>query len=204
MTIRSGPHEVVDGRPLGGELGVRDVADLVQAAIVEPVPHAAARPDGHRALHGDDDPPLDLRELVDDGPDGGEIRVAGVGRGRAHRDVDDVRALDRLCDVGREDEPLRVRVEKLGESVLVDRHVPGAEHVDLLGDDVAHDHFVPELGEARAGDETDVARSEDRDPHGPSSLPLDGAEGLQALGDRDHRLVGEPVEEGVDHSNTYS
>ena len=79
------------------------------------------------------------------------------------------------------DQPLRVRVEELGEAVLVDRHVPGAEHVDLLGDDVAHDHFVPELGEARAGDEADVARAEDRDPQALAHFRLTAPKGFRPL-----------------------
>src|SRR5213078_3893869 len=38
-------------RPFGGELGVRDVADVAEAALVEAVTHPQSRPDRHRALH---------------------------------------------------------------------------------------------------------------------------------------------------------
>jgi hypothetical protein len=92
-----GLHEVTHGRSLGGELRIRDVADVARPAVVEPVAHGAARSDRDGALHRDDDPPVDLRELVDDGPDRGEIGVAGVRRRRADRDVDDVGAVDGLA-----------------------------------------------------------------------------------------------------------
>ena len=43
-----GMLEVPDRRALGGELGVRDVADPVEAALVEPVAHARAGADRER------------------------------------------------------------------------------------------------------------------------------------------------------------
>ena len=101
-----GLHEVADRRSLGGELRVRDVSDVLEAAIVEPVPNGAPRPDRHRALHRDDDPATDVGQLVHDGPDRGEVGVARVRRRSPHGDVDDVRAVDRLGDVRREAQPL--------------------------------------------------------------------------------------------------
>ena len=56
------------------------------------------------------------------------------------------------------------RSQQLVEAGLVDRHLAGAQPLDPVGDDVADDDVVPELGEARAGDEADVARAEDSDP----------------------------------------
>ena len=103
-------------------------------------------------------------ELVDHRPDGREVGVAGVGRRRADRDVEEVRAVDRLGDVERVREPLGVPREQLVEARLVDRHLARAQRLDPLGQDVADDDVVPEIGEARAGDETDVARAEDCDP----------------------------------------
>ena len=47
----------------------------------------------------------------------------------------------------------------------MDRHLAVAKRVDLRLDDVAHDDLVPELREAGARDETDVARAEDGDAH---------------------------------------
>ena len=46
----------------------------------------------------------------------------------------------------------------------MERHLAGAERLDLLGDDVADHDLVAELGEAGAGDEADVAGAEDPDP----------------------------------------
>ena len=94
-----GLHEVTDGRPLGRELGVGGVADVMHPACVEPVTHLLAGADGHGALHHDDDSPVERRELVYHGPDGGEIGVAGVRGGRPDCDVHEVGPVDRLCDV---------------------------------------------------------------------------------------------------------
>ena len=52
-------EEVRDGGSLGGELRVGDVADMAEPASVEPMANLRARADGNRALHRDDDPPLD-------------------------------------------------------------------------------------------------------------------------------------------------
>ncbi len=60
-------------------------------------------------------------------------------------------------------QPLAVAREELVEPRLVDRDLAGAQRVDLRRDDVADDDVVAELGEARAGDETDVAGAEDGD-----------------------------------------
>jgi hypothetical protein len=53
----------------------------------------------------------------------------------------------------------------------VDRDLAARQRLDLLRDDVTHDHVVAELSEARAGDEADVAGTEDGDSgHAPSLL----------------------------------
>ena len=48
-------------------------------------------------------------------------------------------------------------VDQLGQAGLEDRHVTGAQGLDLLGDDVAADHVVAELGKARSSDQADPA-----------------------------------------------
>ena len=131
-----GLHEVLDRRPLGRELGVRGVPDVPEPARVEAMPDLLTGPDGHGALHDDDDAVVDLGQLVDDHPHRGEVGVAGDRRRRADRDVDELRALDRLRDVGRERQPLAVPLEELVEARLVDRHLAAAERVDLPGKDV--------------------------------------------------------------------
>ena len=47
----------------------------------------------------------------------------------------------------------------------MDRDDARPQRVDLRLDDVANDDVVAELREARAGDEADVPRAEDRDLH---------------------------------------
>ena len=119
------------------------------------------------------DAPLDLRQLVDHRPDGREVGVAGVGRRRPDGHVDEVRIRNRLSDVRREAEPLTVSLQQLVETRLVDRHLAAAECVDSVGEDVADDDLVAEVGEARAGDEADVAGAEDSHPaHGGGAYPL--------------------------------
>jgi hypothetical protein len=136
---------------------------MAEPALVQAVTDLRAGADRHRALHGDDDLVLDLGQLVDHRPHGRQVGVARDGRRRADRDVHELRAVDRLGDVGREGQPLAVPLEELVEPRLVDRHLTAPERVDLLHDDVADRDGVPQLGEARPGDETDVAGAEDGD-----------------------------------------
>ena len=119
--------------------------------------------DRHGALHHDDAAPVDRRQLVDHRPDGGEIGVAGVGRRRADCDVDEVGAVDRLGDVQGEAEPVGVPRDQLGQPGLVDRHLAALEGRDPIGEDVADDDRVAEIGEAGTRDEADVPGAEDRD-----------------------------------------
>ena len=84
-----------------------------------------------------------------------------------YADVDEVGAFERLVDVERVAQTLRVAREQLLEARLEDRHLAAAKRVDLLRHDVADGDVVPELGEARAGYEADIAGAEDSDPrHG--------------------------------------
>ena len=53
------------------------------------------------------------------------------------------------------------------EAGLVDRRLAARERLDLLGEDVAGDHLVAELGEAGGGHQTDPA-----DPDYPDRLAL--------------------------------
>ena len=164
-----GVHEVRDRGSLGGELGVRDVADVLEAARVEPRAHALTRPDRDGALHHEQRAARDaVRDLVHHRPDGAEVGVARVGRRRPDGDVEEVRAGDRLRHVERERDPVAAALEHLVEPRLVDRNLARLQRLDPLGQDVAHDDLVAEIRKARAGDETDVPGPEDCDPrHGP-------------------------------------
>ena len=153
--------EVPDRGSLGGELGIGGVADPLEPALVEAVADPRAGADRHRALHHQHGRTFERGELVDDGPDRGEVGVAGVRRRCADGDVEEVGAGDRLGDVERVGEPVGVPAQQLVEPRLVDRDVAGAQPLDPLGEDVANDDVVTELGEARAGHETDVTGAED-------------------------------------------
>ena len=63
--------------------------------------------------------------------------------------------------VERERDPLAVARDYVLEPGLVDRHLARAQALDALGDDVAEDDVMAEVGEARTGDEADVAGPED-------------------------------------------
>ena len=54
--------------------------------------------------------------------------------------------------------------DQLLEPRLEERHLPGAQRLDPLGDDVADDDVVAELGEAGPADEAGVPGAEECDP----------------------------------------
>src|SRR5204862_386637 len=105
----------------------------------------------------------------------GDLDDVGVGRLADVGDLVDERdprhqervrrELDHLSGVERERQALPVALEQLRDLVLVEEHLTPAQRFDLLGDDVADDDVMPELREARAGDQTHPARAEDSDPH---------------------------------------
>ena len=69
--------------------------------------------------------------------------------------------------LGREREAslLHVALDQLLEAGLVDRDLAAFELRDLLRVDVGTDHLHAELGEARPGDEADVAGADHSDVH---------------------------------------
>ena len=101
--------------------------------------------------------------------------------------------------VGGEREPplAQVALDDRVEARLVDRDLAALERGDLVGVLVGAHDLHAELGEARAGDEPDVAAADDADVHGvplPSlqrSQALDGP--AQAFVERDLRLEAEQV-----------
>ena len=167
-----GMLEVAHGGPLGGELGIGGVADVLEPALVEPVAHLGAGADRDGALHHHHRSALVPAELVDHGPDGGEVGVSRVRRRRADGDVEEVGIADGLGNVEGEGQPLGIALQELVEPRLEDRHLARAEPLDPRRDDVPDDDVVPEVGEAGAGDQADVAGAEDCDSaHGRSNLP---------------------------------
>ena len=165
-------HEVAHRGALRRELRIRDVADRLETARVERSAHLLTRPDGDGRLH-DDRRARVVGELVHDRPHRREVGIAGVRRRRADRHVQEVGPLHGFPHVEREPDSLAVAREDVVEPRLVDRHLPVAQALDPLRQNVADDDLVTEIGEARAGDEADVTGPEDRDPsHAPSLTSL--------------------------------
>ena len=105
-------------------------------------------------------PALELGELVDDRPHAREVGVAGVGRRSVDAHEEEL-AIGDVRDVQRVRQPARVALEELGHILLVERDLTCPECRDLLGDDVANDDVVAELGEAHSRDKADPTGAED-------------------------------------------
>jgi hypothetical protein len=157
-----GMHEVAHCASLGEKLRIRDVADVLEASLVEARTHLLARADRHGRLHHENRPAGELRQLIDHGPDAGQIRIARIGRRRVHTNEQEVARRD-VPDVECVGQPLGVSREQLGNTLLVKRNVAAPKCVDLLGDDVADHDLVAELGEACARDEAHPTCSENAD-----------------------------------------
>jgi hypothetical protein len=95
--------------------------------------------------------------------DGGEVRVARVGRRRADGDEQQPGVLERVREVGGEVQPPAVALHQLGQAGLPDRDAALLEALDLRLVDVDAPDVVAELGEAGGGDQADVARADDPD-----------------------------------------
>jgi len=69
--------------------------------------------------------------------------------------------------VGRELEAsgIGIAVNQSIQTRLMDWHLPALEALDLGRVDVDTEHVVTGIGQTRSGDQTDVARAEDRDSH---------------------------------------
>ena len=98
---------------------------------------------------------------------GTKVRGTVLLRGRSYRNHEGIDILDRVLHSGDEAKPafLGIARHQALQAWLVDRHHAIVEAVDLrlvLVD--AHD-LVPEIGEARAGDESDVTGADHRDAH---------------------------------------
>ena len=107
------------------------------------------------------------RDAIDDGPEGGQVGGAVVALRRADGEVDDLGRRDRGGQVGREREPLGglVVADHFLEAGLVDRDLAALEPVDLGAVDVDASDVVAAVGEAGAGDQSDVAGANNCDFH---------------------------------------
>ena len=153
-------REVLDRTAFREELGVGDIRDPLEPALVERRPDLLPRPHRDGALH-DERRLAGIAEVVDHRPDVAEIRVTrGRGR-RVDAREEDPRIRLQVVDVERERQPVAVPLDQLREAGLVERDAPGAQLLDLLGHDVADDDPMAELGEARTRDEADPPGPED-------------------------------------------
>jgi hypothetical protein len=62
-------HEIAHRVTLGEELGVRDVAEVLEPALVEAGAHLLACAHRHGRLHHEDRAAGEVRQLLDDRPD---------------------------------------------------------------------------------------------------------------------------------------
>ncbi len=144
-----------DRRALLEELRVRDVAEVVTAAL-----DRAAGADRHGALHHDR-VLGGVAELLDHALDAREVGVARVGGRRVDAAEQELGVLEHVAHVGGEVEPLAVRARRAPTGrarrsarrrARARRPSPGGcRAVDL----------VTQLGEAGAGDQADPAHADD-------------------------------------------
>src|SRR5262249_19675738 len=119
-----------------------------------------------------------LGNLLPDRPDAAEVRRPVLTLGRPHRDEHQRGVGQPLGQTGGEPEPAvaGIAVNQLRETRLVDRDPTLLEPGDLLHYLVYADDVVSAFGQTGAGDQTYVARSNDRNFHdlswvlGPWSL----------------------------------
>ncbi|ABA49950.1 hypothetical protein BURPS1710b_2989 [Burkholderia pseudomallei 1710b] len=171
------PHEIVDGRALLQELGIRHDREAMLGAareaargkrLVDHRAHALRGADRHRRFVDDH---LVARHVAADVARGLEHvlqvrRAVLVGR-RADRDELNLAVRDARLDVRRERDAAggaRARDDFL-QTRLVNRHAAVVQDVDLAGIDVETEHVVADLGETRAGDEAHITRADDGDLH---------------------------------------
>ena len=173
-----GFHEVLDCLPLGEELRVgrhaeADTCPPVRRLLEDRRHHVARRSGDDRALDDDDGVVVTLTDRLAHGagrrPHGAEVDVRPVERcaDGNHRHVG---APDGLCEVCRRVEVLAdVALEQLVEPLLEDRRAPGGDRAHPFLVQVDACDVVTLVSQADAGNEPDVAETDDRDPHQASA-----------------------------------
>ena len=166
-----GAHEVLDRRPLPEELGVGGHVEIrIGTGVLHQPPDLAGGADGYRRLGHDHRVAAKMRRerrrrLVHV-PEIG-VAVAAPCRG-ADRDEHEVRRPDLGPRADREPESPGggVASDEVLEPRLVEWNLPRPEPVHPVLVGVHARHVRPELGEARAGHEPDVAGPDHDHPHG--------------------------------------
>ncbi len=137
-----GMHEVLNRRALLEELRAGDVGEAGQVAV-----DRRAGAGRHGALH-DQHVLAVVAQLLDHGTHPRQVGVAGAGRRGVDADEEHLRRVEQLVHLGGEGQSLGVAGDQVLEARLVDRQLTARERRDLLGQDVASDHRVSQLGEA--------------------------------------------------------
>ena len=164
-------HQILDSEAFAEEFGIADhiEIDACFAVTLDGFSHFGAGPDGDGALVHDHlvtgHRPRDFTGHFFD-----ETQVHGPvsQRRRWNRDEDDVRLFHAPGSAGGEAQPSGgdVLFHQFLEARLVDRDASPFQEFNLGRVIIHANHVVPDLGEAGAGDEPDIAGSDDRELHG--------------------------------------
>jgi hypothetical protein len=162
-----GAEAVLQRLALAQELGIRYDVELrgELGALTRkgaPEPGCRARGDG-RLLYDDHGTTGVRRHCACRVLHRDEVRLAVGARRGAHTDEHDVGIADRLGRVAREGQTTRSELlgQKLLHTRLVEGRPTGSEALDLGSVGVGADHVVADRRHGDAGDQTDMARSDD-------------------------------------------
>ncbi|MNN14870.1 hypothetical protein D3C81_1279520 [compost metagenome] len=171
-------HEILHSRAFLQELGVRDhrVLQVFQPArgqfLTDGGGHAVAGAHWHGGLVHHH---LEAGHVAADVARGGQ-HVLQVGRavfvrGRAHGNELHVGVLHAGRHVGRKRQAAgsAITLDQLLEARLIDRHAASIEHGDLAFVHIETEHRIAEFRQAGAGDQADIAATDNCDFHSRSS-----------------------------------
>ena len=167
------PHEIADGGPFAQKFRVGGNVEIgIRPCLPDNPLHLAPGADRHGGFG--DHHRVTVQRLGDflrGGIDIAEVSMAiAAPAGRADRDEHGVRALDPFGQVGGEGQApgLDVRRDQLGQPRLIDRHDILVQQLDLARVLVDAHHVMSEIGEARPGNQADIARADHRNTHAGS------------------------------------
>ena len=157
-------HEIVDGRALAQEFGVRGDVEFMPRSRSHHLGHLAVGADGHCGLGHDDGIAGQGRaDLGGSRHDIGQIGMAvAASRGGAHCNKDGIRPCHRLGQIQRECQPASLDV--LGHQViktrLEDWHFAFAQLRDLVRVLVDANHIMAKIRKTYSRDKAHIARSD--------------------------------------------
>ncbi len=121
------------------------------------------------------------------------VGAAILVRRRADGDELQRAVRDGAVDIGGELQPAgrHVAANHGFQSGLVDRHATLLQHVDLGSVDVEAQHVIADFGQARAGDQPDIAGTDHRDFH--AAIPMDALMDASAATGSPACVIGRPT-----------